>query len=174
MTKFSFAFVVASLVLLTSCTDQGVQIAVKQTFPIGPGTVIEASVPLNISLSKIDELVGFARDVHQNSKFLMNLEVVNHGPEVRDTKLQITHQGTQIVKMQPYSPRGTPLQGGNDFTYKFDDELLEGQITPLRIAGEVGELPEGVSEAHLDFTITILDGTGKAVASTEHTIPVVK
>lgn len=169
---------ISFLILLNGCflfEKEGIEIKVKQVITLPTGTIIEASIPLNVS-AVINTLIPRVGDnkVKEGSSFVIPVQVVNNKEDYVDTKIMFEYEGEFIEGLYLYSWSKNPLDKIGEKIYFFDKDLKSTQDTKILLAGKVKNLPKGLEEGRVKFTLKILDNRSTVISTTEDTIVITK
>ena len=170
---------ISIVILLNGCflfEKEEIEVKVKQVITLPTGTIIEASVPLNIS-AVITTLVPRVGDneIREGSSFVIPVQVVNNDKEdYVDTKLMFEYEDEFIEGLYLYSWSKNPLEKIGEKIYFFDKDLKSTQDTKILLAGKVKNLPKGLEDGRVKFTLKILDNRSTVISTTEDTIVIIK
>lgn len=172
--KLLFAMLMIVALVLIGCvnTDQA-KIMVKQIIPIGPGTFIEATVPLNTNLSSytLNDKSG-ANTITENSEFA--LPAVIHSPSnkgISNASLRLSYSSDYFDYLYIYFSDGKPLARITNDTYYLNDQFNPSTDTTVFLIGHAKEIP-GLRYAGAVYSIELLGTSSEVITSVNDTIQI--
>lgn len=160
LNKFMFIIVMISIISISGCINEDVEIKITQVIPITPTTKIEISKPISIGDIKDVLATGNRNYILSNNKFQVSIELNNNKDEdFNNVRIRINTDSDLVETLYPYSPSGLPLKELEKGYYDFGSRLLAHQKNELFLFGKIKELPSNLITGTLKISISIYNET---------------